>query len=223
MDIKIIGLGGIGSILCNQICRFVKYSNFRSTITLVDGDVYEIKNYERQNFTNLGNKALIKQMDLKKEFDRLTINSVESFVNQNNIGDIIYDNDVVFLGVDNHKTRMIVSNYCRTLENITLISGGNDYTDGNVQIYIRKEGKNLTPDLCSYHPEIKNPEDKLPSEMSCQELSKSEPQLLFTNLTAATYMCQAFYNVLNNNIKYSEVYFDIIDMKADSKTRKVKN
>ena len=223
MDIKIIGLGGIGSALCEPICRFVNYSKFQANITLIDGDAYEIKNYERQNFVVLGNKAVIKKQEIRRQFSRLNVDYVDEFVNEENIGGIIRNDDFIFLGVDNHKTRMIVSNYCRTLENVTLISGGNDYINGNVQLYIRKGGLDLTPDLCCYHPEIKNPLDKLPNEMSCQELSESEPQLLFTNLTAATYMCQAFYNVLNNNIKYSEIYFDIVEMKADSKTRKVKN
>ncbi len=58
--------------------------------------------------------------------------------------------------------------------------------------------------------------------MSCEELSKSEPQLYFTNLMAASYMCLAFYNVLNGRLNFSEVYFDNVTMKADSKIRKVR-
>ena len=223
MDIKIIGLGGIGSVLCDEICRFINYSIDFSYIVLIDGDSYEVKNYERQNFRKFGNKAEVKQKELSSTFGNLNIDSVNSYVNEDNINKLISTGDIVFLGVDNHKTRKIVSNYCNTLQDVTLISGGNEYTDGNVQIYVRREGKDLTPDLCCYHPEIKNSVDKLPNEMSCEELSKSEPQLLFTNLTAATFMCQAFYNVvIQNTIKYSEVYFDILNMKSDSKTRKVK-
>ena len=226
MNIKIIGLGGIGSILSDQICRFANYSidSFQVKISLIDGDDYEYKNSERQSFNSLGSKADVKQNELSRKFSKLIISSIPSYVTNENISTIILDGDLILMGVDNHKTRKIVSDYCKTLDNVTLISGGNDYTDGNVQIYCRKEAKDLTPDLCDYHPEINNPRDKLPTEMSCEELSKSEPQLLFTNLTAATLMCQAFYNAgIRNEIKYCESYFDITTMKADSKIRKVKS
>ena len=46
----------------------------------------------------------------------------------------------MFLCVDNHKSRMIINNYCKQLNDVILFSGGNEFTDGNVQIYVRKEG-----------------------------------------------------------------------------------
>jgi len=225
MKIKIIGLGGIGSVLADQICRFVNYSinDFNVEIILIDGDEYEHKNYERQNFNSMGNKALTKQRELSLKFNGLNINYVSDYITKENISKNILNEDLVFMGVDNHKTRKLVSDYCKTLDNITLISGGNNYIDGNVQLYYRKDGVDLTPNLCAYHPEIDNPQDKSPIEMSCEELTVSEPQLLFTNLTAATIMCQVFYNiVIRKEIKYCEIYFDITSMKTDSKIRKVK-
>ena len=118
---------------------------------------------------------------------------------------------------------MIVSNYSNNLTDVTLISGGNDLIDGNVQIYIRQNGSDITPDLCSYHPEIANPDDKLPEEMSCEELALSEPQLYFTNLGVATIMCWAFYNVVvKGEYEKSEVYFDITQMASNAKARIVK-
>ena len=117
----------------------------------------------------------------------------------------------------------ILNNYCKQLENVTLISGGNDFEDGNVQIYIRKGGQDVTPDLCTYHPEIANPDDKLPEEMGCEELAQSEPQLYFTILYVATLMCCAFYNVVvKEQYERSEVYFDIRTMTADAKIRILK-
>ena len=103
-----------------------------------------------------------------------------------------------------------------------MISGGNEFTDGNAQLYVRKDGQDITPDLCMYHPEIANPEDKLPTEMSCEELSVSEPQLGFTNLGVAFKMCCMFYNTVIENYERSEVYFDILTMNANSKARAVK-
>lgn len=224
MNIVIVGLGGIGSILCERLARFLKYSAEPGvSLLLVDGDSYEAKNLERQDFTRMGNKAEVKAADLKMQFSRLNVSSFPAFVNDTNLAQVIKEGSIVFLCVDNHKTRMIVSNYCKALTDITLISGGNDLIDGNVQIYIRKDGKDLTPDLCSYHPEIANPDDKSPEEMSCEELSVSEPQLYFANLGVATIMCWAFYNaVIKEQYERSEVYFDITQMASSAKTRIVK-
>jgi len=220
-SVVIIGLGGIGSILCEKIFRFLNYlDEVKVNVTLVDGDDFELKNHERQEFSMLGNKAEVKANDLKYKFDQISVDAIPRFVNPYTIEEIVKEKDIVLLAVDNHKTRNIVSNYCKELRDVTLISGGNELTDGNVQIYIRRGGRDLTPDLGAYHPEIQSPRDRTPEEMSCEELSKSEPQLYFTNLGAATLMCWVFYNVVvKENYKFSEVYFDILTMLSDSKVR----
>lgn len=223
-NIVVIGLGGVGSILIERLCRFLNFSNETTAdILLVDGDTYEAKNYERQEFARLGNKADIKAGELEIKFNKLRFDAFEEYINEGNVNSVIPEGSIVFMCVDNHKTRMIVSNYTQTLQDVILISGGNEFTDGNVQLYVRKDGQDLTPDLCKYHPEIANPDDKLPTEMSCEELSVSEPQLYFTNLGVATIMCWTFYNaVVKESYERSEVYFDILSMNASSKVRVVK-
>ena len=221
--IVVVGLGGVGSILIERLCRFINFSqDLTADILLVDGDDYEPKNYERQEFTRLGNKADIKATELEAKFDRLRFDAFEEYVTPENIGEAIKEGDIVFMCVDNHKTRMIISNYCKEIQNVTLISGGNELTDGNVQLYVRKDGKDLTPDLCKYHPEIAEPDDKLPTEMTCEELSVSEPQLYFANLGVATIMCWTFYNaVVKESYERSEVYFDMLTMNSNSKVRSI--
>jgi len=223
MDITVIGLGGVGSILIERLCRFLNFSNdYDVEILLVDGDEYEQKNYERQEFARLGNKADIKATELSVKFSKLGFDAFEEYITEENVSEAIGEGDIVFMCVDNHKTRMIVSNYCKNLKDITLISGGNEFTDGNVQLYVRRDGKDLTPDLCKYHPEIATPDDKLPTEMSCEELSVSEPQLYFTNLGVATIMCWTFYNaIVKESYERSEVYFDMLTMNSNSKVRAV--
>ncbi len=222
-NIVVIGLGGIGSILIERLCRFMNFSqDMAADILLVDGDDYEPKNYERQEFTRLGNKADIKATELEAKFDRLRFDVFEEYITPENVGEVIHEGDIIFMCVDNHKTRMVISNYCKEMKNVILISGGNDFTDGNVQLYVRRESKDLTPDLCKYHPEIANPDDKLPTEMSCEELSVSEPQLYFANLGVATIMCWTFYNaVVKESYERSEVYFDILTMNTNSKIRSI--
>ena len=226
MNIKIIGLGGVGSILAERLCKFLNYSystDMQVEVTFVDGDSYEQKNFERQEFSQFGNKAEIKASDLELQYRHIDFNVYPAFINETTVGEVVKEGDVVFLCVDNHKTRMIVNNYCKILQNVTLISGGNELLDGNVQIYVRKDGKDVTPNLGAYHPEIDNPDDKLPDEMSCEELSQSEPQLYFTNLGVATIMCWSFYNVVvKEELEASEVYFDMSSMNAKAYNRVVK-
>lgn len=223
LRIVVIGLGGVGSILIERMCRFLNYSHdLNAKILLVDGDTYEAKNYERQEFIRIGNKADIKATELQMKYPKLILDAFENYITPDNISEVIKDNSIIFMCVDNHKTRMIVSNYCKGLKNVILISGGNEFTDGNVQLYVRLDEKDLTPDLCKYHPEIASPDDRLPNEMSCEELSQADPQLYFTNLGVATLMCWTFFNaVIRKSYERSEVYFDILTMNANSKTRSV--
>lgn len=224
LNIVIIGLGGVGSILSERLCRFLNYTgDFETKILLVDGDSYETKNYERQEFIRIGHKAETKADELEMKFSNLYFDTYDAYINEVNTGNVIKEGNIVFLCVDNHKSRMVINNYCKSLKDVTLISGGNELTDGNVQLFVRKEGKDMTPDLCAYHPEIANPNDKLPDEMSCEELSQSEPQLYFTNLGVATFMCWMFYNsVVKQKFEKSEVYFDMTAMSSDAKVRTLK-
>ncbi len=239
-NIKIIGLGGIGSWLLPMITRYARFTmlqNKKITITCVDGDAYDSLNRPRQNFENLGNKARIKMLEMLEEYakyvpagfklETFAFDCVEDYVTEDNISTIILDGDVIFLCVDNHRTRSFVSKYCRELDNIILISGGNDITVGNVQTFQKKEGVEITADLCAYHPEIDNPRDKAPYEKSCEELQESEPQLIFTNIMVASLMCCAYYNLLTGNIsienQMGEAYFDIEKMQCNAHIRKPKS
>jgi len=223
LNINVIGLGGIGSELCEKVAKFFNFQkDYHIRMTLIDGDSYELRNQERQMFSGIDNKAVVKHGDLMAQYENIELSFCTTYVTPENIHELLHDGDIVLLAVDNHKTRMVVSKFCSGLDNVVLISGGNELLDGNVQIYVRKEGNDQTPRLTDYHPEIAVPQDKLPTEMSCEELAEAEPQLYFVNLGVATLMCWALYNVIiQDSVHYSEVYFDMPSMKADSKVRKV--
>ncbi|MBW2092272.1 MAG: ThiF family adenylyltransferase [Deltaproteobacteria bacterium] len=180
--------------------------------------------WAKEQTAGLGNKAEITALELREEFPDLVIEAVPYFVAGADdevrevwqgktmpVTEVIREGDWVFLCVDNHKTRRTVSQYCENLRNAKLFSGGNDLTDGNVQVFIRKDGRNITPSLTATHPEIANPSDKAPHELSCEELAQSgTPQVLFANLTAATIMANAFYAELERKLQSEEFYFDIL-------------
>lgn len=212
INIKIIGAGGIGTALIFPLARYLNYSGEKNIkLTIIDGDSFEAKNQDRQTFNDYGNKAEITARSIRQDFPQLDVESCNEYVTPSSIDYLIAENDIVFLCVDNHKTRKLVSDCCCDLKNVVLISGGNKLTDGNMQIHIRKGGKNITvPVANDLHPEIENPKDRRPDEISCDEQVESAPQIIFMNLTIAVLMLNAYYAYKNHTITYDEAYADIV-------------
>lgn len=221
----VIGTGGIGKFLLAALARYLAFDSQNEwSLTLVDGDEYEVKNQKRQAFSKIGNKAEVTAAELRELFPDLVIEAVGAYVtdasivshsdSENltvNIAEVVGEGDWVFVCVDNHATRKLVSDHCQTLQNVRLISGGNDLTDGNVQIHIRRKGRDLTPPITTHHPEIATPQDKPPQALSCEELAVSGgEQLIFANQLAAALMCAAFYAELTRQLRGTEeIYFDL--------------
>ena len=78
--IKVIGAGGIGSILLPTLCRFLNTSGEPAIITVIDGDRYESKNQTRQLFSRLGNKADVSIEKLENDFENLIFKSKPEYV-----------------------------------------------------------------------------------------------------------------------------------------------
>jgi molybdopterin/thiamine biosynthesis adenylyltransferase len=211
LEIKAIGIGGIGCALLPFLCRYLQYAGEPARITLIDGDRFERGNAARQAFASLGNKAEVKAGELAREFEAVAFRSRPEYVTEDNVARLIGAGEVVFLMVDNHASRNLFSRHAAALADLSLISGGNDYEDGNVQVYLRQGGLDLTPSLESYHPEIAAPQDRNPAALSCEELmAAGAPQLLFANLMVASLMLNAFYALRQGRLNYSEVYLDIV-------------
>jgi hypothetical protein len=84
-------------------------------------------------------------------------------------------------------------------------------TAGNVQIYVRRDGVDITPSLTEFHEEIREPRDEHPDDVSCTEMLASVPQIVFANLTVATCMLNAFWLYLCGALHYPELVFDIAE------------
>lgn len=212
-EIKVIGIGGIGGCLLPVLARFLRFRDgVDARLMLIDGDVFESSNQDRQAFDCTGNKAEVTALRLGREYtDNIRINYTSEYVTDENAVSLIRENDIIFLAVDNHATRKLVSDRCEDLENVVLLSGGNDLTDGNVQVFIRKGGNSLTLPLTSkFHPEIRHPQDRIPQDAGCDEQVAVEPQILITNNAIAAAMLNAFYAFLEGELTYDEVFIDII-------------
>src|SRR3989344_4791258 len=199
-NIKIIGVGGISTCLLPPLCRLLNFEEegVRQRVVLVDGDEFKPENAKRQAFKSLGNKASVKARELAREFSEISFRAVPEFVGPDNIVDIVEEGDIVFMCVDNHPTRKLVSDHCETLNDCVLVSGGNELVDGNVQVHVRRNGENVTDPITKFHPEIQNPKGRSPAEMSCEEraLEKSSLQIIPTNMNAAAIMLARFWLVI---------------------------
>jgi len=218
--IVVIGLGGIGSFLALVLCRYLNFVSYCKKVVLVDGDRYSRGNLERQNIKvtdETRNKAETQAEQFKNLFGELTMVAVPEFVTEKNVSEIITERSIVFLAVDNHTTRKIVSDQCKRLQDVILISGGNELIDGNVQVYLKKNGRSRNPSIEKFHPEIEFPKDRNPAEISCEELARmpGSEQIIFTNLMAACLMLNVFHTIATERpLRFSEVYFDIEQNRA---------
>jgi molybdopterin/thiamine biosynthesis adenylyltransferase len=217
--IKVVGAGGIGGHLIEPLCRYLNCTEDSIEITVFDGDKFEERNRSRQRFNSCDNKADHTVARLREEFPRIHFRSKGEYLTEDNIILSIRDGDVVFACVDNHATRKLISDRCDELNNVVLISGGNDYTDGNVIVYIRENGKALTKSPSTLHPKIALPEDKNPGNFTdierqgCQREAETNPQLLFMNLAIASAMCNCYYAYEQKKVHFEQVYVDILTQK----------
>lgn len=221
-SMKIIGLGGVGGIVARYGAMFLASLQSRVRLVLIDGDKFEPGNASRMFFSGHGNKAAVTRADLLPRFgeSQLTLVAIQEFVTPHNLERLIQAEDIVLLCVDNHATRKLVNDHCTRLESVALISGGNDGvgpdgsgqvlrgTYGNCQVYLRHDSVDVTAPLTRYHPEIQEPMDRLPTDVSCTEMVAKVPQILFTNLLTASAMLNALWLYLCGALHYSELSFD---------------
>ncbi len=210
VDVKVVGVGGIGAALVTFLARLLDAHEPPARLTLIDGDDFEARNRLRQAVPAYGNKAAILASELARTFDCLSVRAVAEYIGEDNVAALIDEGDYILLAVDNHPSRRVVSDHCSRLRDVVVISGGNDLYDGNVQVFIRREGQEIRPSLTQYHPEIARAVGPLPGE-GCDLQTSSAPQILVTNVAIASAMLNAVYACLQGVPAYEEVYLDILE------------
>lgn len=208
----VIGMGGIGTCLFPVLYKFLAYDREQWHVVLIDGDHYTQDNVERQFFPEeaIGqNKAAVCEKFYQQLFPQLTFSSYRSYINRNNLIQIL-EGDVVMLCVDNHQTRKMVSDRCERLDDIVLISGGNALYTGDVTLYVKTDGNAICSPLASkYNPTILHPTDRHPQDIGCDEDVEHASQLVTTNNVVAAAMISMLEIVLGEEeITYSTQYID---------------
>ncbi|MFH1099189.1 MAG: ThiF family adenylyltransferase [Candidatus Uhrbacteria bacterium] len=222
MRVTVIGIGGVGSHLAEWIARYLAFRLPGSTLTLVDGDEFEERNRARQTFHKPGNKAEVVAERLAGLFPEIRVEAVPAFLQPDTLDIILLEGEIVLVCVDNHATRKLLSDEAGKRQDITVISGGNEDAWGTVQVYLRRDGQDVSPSLSQDHPEIASPQGRAPYELHCDERAVAgEPQVLFANVMAAAVMANAFWRFAEDPDRfvsevragvegaYTEVAFDI--------------
>lgn len=227
----VVGAGGIGSWLIAGLARLLEWKHPGSGLIIVDGDSYEAKNKERQDFNKLGNKAVVKATELAPSFPNTTIIPVAKWVvaddysgvtdtdEDTDIGKItasqlLREDDIVFAVVDNFAARKIIFDTAAKMNNIDVFTGGNDDNlFGSTYHYQKRNGIEITEHPAEYHPEYHNPPDKNPGELSCQDRAKIKggTQLLATNMAVAAFLLGRVQHTIisNQNPEQTEIFFDL--------------
>lgn len=222
--VVVIGLGGIGTQLLPSLLHYLISLKWEQPIVLMDGDVYEEKNLNRQLVPDMG-LGMNKADALAHSFSHLPldVSTLPFYLDEMNVGVVVQEGDLVICGVDNHYTRRLIDEKISTMQNVTFVSGGNDLTDGNSQVVRIRDGKRLDPLLTEVHPEIaaaiEKPDLYLPG---CDKLLTEHPQIIVTNLMVACTMLNEVWAILEDReLPYSEVYVDVEVNAARSKRREV--
>lgn len=164
--VLIIGLGGIAETLVGQIARWLAHAHPRSELVLIDGDLFDDGNMSRQTVGVYGPKATERRRQINialgEARDKITITAVTEYLNFDNVARLIREGDYVLLCVDNHATRKLVDDYIGTLTTAVCIAGGTGGMEGDVLLYVRRDGGDVTSPFSKYHKEIANPTDSIP-------------------------------------------------------------
>jgi len=219
----IIGVGGTGTHLLEPLVRLLGYhKNQTKNVMIIDGDKYEEKNRIRQLFSkSYVGKNKAEASAERVAFEGFTVTPVQGYINKIDFCDVILDsipdvakkNLLVITSVDNHATRkdIITALDDRNQQNFVLISPGNDFDMGQVIVYAKKDGKNLTCHPFENFPDLKEPKDRIPG--GCAEQAPSTPQLITANASAALGCLLIVSAMLEGNPWYDQVHFDCKKMK----------
>lgn len=205
----VIGCGGIGSWLAPALAKTLQFQAPHSALILIDGDSFEPKNAERQQFSHVGNKAHVLAGDIQDSVRNVFILPRAAWIvseekatdeeeysdDENSIvvtkvtaASILEEGDIVYACVDNYKARKLIFDAAQSYANIDIFTGGNDdRLFGTVYHYRRRNGEDITLPPSHFHDEFVNPDDANPGELSCQERAELDggTQLLSVNMAVA--------------------------------------
>lgn len=232
-DHYLIGAGGTGSILFPLLVRALD-TIFASrednwTLTIVDGDTISAAKLGRQLFdTRFAGTNKATALTQQYAADPKTIIAVPKYLDRSNIK-ALRDGSMILIAADNFPVRARIERHALTLDNAVVINGGNEMTDGSLQMFVRRNGENVTAPLSQGHPEILRKDGRDPAALSCEARAAlpSGEQTIIANSMSATAMLNAVrryyeWEINADNAPFppgEEVFFDMNTFAMRATTR----
>jgi len=183
----IVGCGGVGGWVIHAL---VKTLTKRDTLILIDKDVLEEKNIDRQLFKtdDIGQTKASAMHNLLVDEARCKIEFVEEYINIDN-PDVLEGANPrswIIVGADNHPARAAALHFSDKLGSSCIIAA-NEYEDAEAYMY-KPEWKDGPLDPRIYYPELLTETEGDPLRPPCTgEILESAPQLAIANMCAASY------------------------------------
>ena len=137
-SVCVIGCGGLGGGVIENLTRMGV-----GELTLVDGDVFDESNLNRQVLSNEDNLGKSKALEAAEQMSRInseiTFVAIEDLLNEENAAAIIDGSDLVVDALDNVEARFALEKACSEL-NIPLVHGAISGWNGQVGIVMPGSG-----------------------------------------------------------------------------------
>lgn len=216
LNIHVVGAGGTGGYCVEYLTRLLAGGEHK--IHVYDGDMVELKNLKRQNFTK-DDVDLNKAEVLCRRLSNQVLDAPELIphpaylTNEDEfLAEILLsagdgESLVIIQAVDNVSTRKLVNNVImdKLIENHILtvaLDSGNDDQGGQVVLYAnggvrnvepltKKSTLGILPTMLEVFPELNEVDDKNPGiEMDCAENAESMPQAMMANVRNGELLAQ---------------------------------
>lgn len=209
----LIGAGGSGTHLLTPMAKYL--TTFHGTepwrLGVFDGDTVEPKNLERQLFADHA-VTMNKAEAVVAALGDLHVTAIPEYLSGDNIARYLQDGTIVLIAVDNYPARALIERHMATLANGVVINLGNEESTGSCQVWIRRDGKNVTPPISFLHDEILSGGNDR-AEMSCAQIAliPGGEQLIIANMASALYGLTALHLYHQASEEYwTELHFDLM-------------
>ena len=207
LNIHVIGAGGTGGYCVEFLTRLLAGGDHK--IHIYDGDMVELKNLKRQNFSK-DDVDLNKAESLCKRLSAQVMDAPELIPHTEYLTDedsfvaeilLSLEEDeslIIVLAVDNVATRKLVNSviFGKLIQNKILtvaLDSGNDDQGGQVVLYANGGVRNadpfgksqigILPTMLQIFPELNEIDDNNPGiVMDCAENAESKPQAMMANV-----------------------------------------
>ena len=137
-SVCVVGCGGLGGGVIENLTRMGV-----GELTLVDGDVFDESNLNRQVLSNEDNLGKSKALEAAEQMSRINSEiifvAIEDLLNEENAAAIIDGSDLVVDALDNVEARFALEKACSEL-NIPLVHGAISGWNGQVSVVMPGSG-----------------------------------------------------------------------------------